>query len=64
MDPSDPSVLNNYAIFLSECRNNNTAAEAIFVRSVELAPNSSTALCNYASFLENAGGKYDEAEKL
>ena len=34
MDPSDPSVLNNYAIFLSECRNNNTAAEAIFVRSV------------------------------
>ena len=31
MDANEPNVLNNYAVFLSECRNDTAAAEKMSV---------------------------------
>ena len=64
MAPDDGNVLNNYAVFLHQCRNDTTGAEAIFKRAVAASPNASTTLCNYASFLESSMGRIDEAHDL
>lgn len=56
--------LGNYAIFLTDIRNDHDSAEAIYKRLLAADPNHAITLGNYANFLTGIRNDHDSAEAL
>ncbi|WP_237886010.1 tetratricopeptide repeat protein [Pseudomonas sp. PGPR40] len=60
--PTSAELAENYALFLKNYTNDYDAAEAMFLKAIELEPSDPTYNGNYASFLEHQRNNYDAAE--
>ncbi|HYF32062.1 MAG TPA: tetratricopeptide repeat protein [Chitinophagaceae bacterium] len=61
LNPYDPTLYNNYALFLDRHRKDFDAADKYFLKALELAPNDAVVNGNYASFLGRNNRNDDKA---
>ena len=64
LDPNEPQILGNYAVFLCDERRDLDAAESFYKRAIAADPNYVPALGNYALFLKRERRDLDAAESF
>ena len=64
LEPRNPGVLGNYALFLTDVRGAHDRAEEFYKRALEADPKNADHLGNYALFLTNVRRDHDRAEEF
>jgi len=63
ISPNSSAFLGNYAMFLTDIRQDHDQAEIYFQRALEQHPDNGATLGNYANFLRSIRQNYDKAEE-
>lgn len=64
LDPNDPIILDNYAVFLMQVKKDFPRADQVFSRAIEIAPDSPGILSNFALFLGDHADDRARAEAM